>query len=190
MYPYRPRLLPPQVSLSGVCFLFFLNLVVVPPLKHLPRVWFNSWMKKCERKDLTELHLCWVIRLCVCLFTAPHSKLQLICIVWVNTAMNYSLWIMAQEPLSFFISFPSSSPLSAEYILNIKLSVENHPAITFPLLFFFNLHKWALWVILACWFFVLSLGFLLSYVRNEVLTAKRLSTADWPTYFTTADPYR
>lgn len=81
------------------------------PIQLLEEVW--------ERKDLTELHLGWVIRLCVCLFTVPHSKLQLICIVWVNTAMNYSLWIKAQEPFSFSISFPSSSPLLAEYILNI-----------------------------------------------------------------------
>lgn len=99
MYPYRPHLLLAQV------FFFLLGgcpRCRKPPIKHLPRVWFNSW-RKCERKDLTELHLCWVICLCVCLFTASHSKLQLICIAWVNIAMNYSLWITAQEPLSIFL---------------------------------------------------------------------------------------
>lgn len=186
------------MSVSGGLFnLVIVKQRVVPGAAHLfQSIWPESASApegSSVRKDSIELHLGSVIRQCVFIrCTTQRASINLHRL----SKHSHELFSLDKRHRSFFLSllilFLSLVPFLLNTFWKWKVSVKNHLAITFPLFFFvFYLHKWALWVILACWFFVLSLSlwFLLSYVRSEVRTAERLSTADWPTYCTTANPY-
>ncbi len=120
-----------------------------------------GWLRTCSPSQIQLLEEEWEERpdwasyglsnppmcVCLCVCSVPQSKLLLICIVWVNTAMNYSLWIKAQEPLSsfplllLFFKCPSCW-IHSEYKTFCRKS-PNH-------FFLFQLAQWLVVILVCC----------------------------------------